>query len=171
MYSLWAASGICTIVIGGSAFAWANSPANIPPDLSACELHVRSRLPVGKEYRRIDVTRTDTAPQSFADFKEQAGVSASVHGLGEAEKLRDLADELAAKAGRLSLRRMVLTYQLDGEAQPRKQICAFRLSDGQLQDASTLNANATSKTGDAIDFLADRGKWARQSRPKHSCCL
>lgn len=113
----------------------------------------------------------DTAPQSFAEFKEQAGVSASVHGLGEAEELRNLADELAAKAGRLSLRRMVLTYQLDGEARPRQQVCAFRLSNGRLQDAKTLTANATSKTGKAIDFLADRGKWARQSRPKHSCCL
>lgn len=145
--------------------------ASDSPDLAACELHVRSRLPAGVAYRRIGVTSEDTAPLSFVGFKEQAGASASVQGLGEAEKLRDLADELAAKAGRLSLRRMVLTYQFDGEVRPRKQICAFRLSEGQLQDAKTLNTNATSRTGEAIEFLADRGKWARQSRPRHSCCL
>ncbi len=156
---------------GGRAYAWNDDDSGIPSDLQACELHIRSRLPAGAEYRRIGVVREDSARLTYAQFRQQAGASASVQGLGEAEELRDLADELAAKAGRLSLRRMVLTYQLDGEMQARKQICAFRLSEGQLQDASTLKANATSKTGEAIDFLADRGKWARQSRPKHSCCL
>ena len=145
--------------------------ASDPPDLAACELHVRSHLPAGVAYRRIAATSEDTAPLSLAAFRDQAGASASVHGLGEAEELRDLADELAAKTRRLSLRRMILTYQLNGETQPRTQVSAFRLSDGKLQDAKTLNANATSRTGEAIEFLADRGKWSRQSRPKHSCCL
>lgn len=158
------------VAMGGGAYVWARS-ANDAPDLAACELHVRSNLPSGVGYRRIDVTRVDTPPLTPAAFREQAGASASVHGLGEAEKLRDLADELDAKAGRLTLRRMVLIYQLDHEAKPREQVCAFRLSEGKLQSAETLNGYATSKTGEAIDFLADRGKWARQSRPKHSCCL
>lgn len=158
------------LLLGGGAYSWAQK-ASDARDLAACELHVRARLPSGISFRRIDVTREDTGPLSPAAFKKQAGVSSSVHGLGEAEELRDLADELAAKAGRLSLRRMVLTYQLGNEAQPRTQVCAFRLEGGKLQSAETLNANATSRTGEAIDFLADRGKWARQSRPKHSCCL
>ncbi|WP_343526934.1 hypothetical protein [Sphingomonas sp.] len=158
------------LALCSDADAWSRGDS-ISPDLAACELHVRSSLPADTGYRRIDVTREDTVPMTYAQFRQQAGASASVQGLGEAEELRDLADELAAKAGRLSLRRMVLTYQLDGEARPRQQVCAFRLSEGQLQDAKTLNANATSRTAEAIDFLADRGKWARQSRPEHSCCL
>ncbi|WP_156360994.1 hypothetical protein [Sphingomonas sp. Leaf257] len=141
------------------------------PDFMACELHIKRHVPEGGIYKLLSVAREDSGPLSPAAFKEQAGVSASVHGLGEAEALRNLADELAAKAGRLSLRRMVLTYRLGNEAQPRKQVCAFRLEGGKLQSAETLNANATSRTGEAIDFLADRGKWARQSKPKHSCCL
>lgn len=165
------------MVIGSVIFAmtggvvWSQSLEDTAPDLAACEAHVRAKLPAGQDFRRLDVTWEDTPALTPAAFREQAGASASVHGLGEAEQLRDLADELAAKAGRLSLRRMVLTYQLGNEAQPRKQVCAFRLTEGKLQSAETLNANATSKTGEAIDFLSDRGKWARQSRPKHSCCL
>ena len=158
------------VAAGSGAYVWAQASGD-PPDLVACEMHVRSKLPPGAMYQRIDVTRQDTGPLSPEAFRQQAGVSASVHGLGEAEELRDLADELSAKAGRLALRRMVLTYQRGSEAQPRQQVCAFRLSEGRLQSAETLNEHAMSKTGVSIDFLADRGKWARQSRPKHSCCL
>lgn len=163
-------AGSALTAAGCGAYAWAQQ-ASTRPDLAACELHVRAKLPAGTGYHRIGVTRNDSPPLSPAAFKKQTGASASVHGLGEAEELRELADELEAEAGRLSLRRLTLTYQLDGEAQPRQQVCAFRLSEGRLQDANTLNRFATSRTGEAIDFLADRGKWARQSRPKHSCCL
>lgn len=165
---IFLASVILSLGCGAYALAQGDSPAS---DLAACELHVRSNLPAGAGYHRVDVTRVDVGPLTPAVFKEEAGASASVHGLGEAEKLRDLADELAAKAGRLSLRRMVLTYRLDGEPQPRQQICAFRLSDGELQSAETLNGNATSPTSQALDILADLKKRPRQSRPKHSCCL
>lgn len=160
---------VLPFALSGGASALVQS--NTPPDLAACELHVRSNLSSGVGYRRVSVTRVDSGPLTPAEFKRQAGASASVHGLGEAEELRDLADEMMAKSGRLALRRMVLTYQLDGERQPREQVCAFRLSEGALANADTLNANATSQTGKAIELLADRKKWARQTKPKHSCCL
>ncbi|WP_394663250.1 hypothetical protein [uncultured Sphingomonas sp.] len=162
------AAAILGAGVGSYALAQSDEAA---PDLAACELHIRSGLPAGVGYRRVAVTRDDTAPLTFTQFQQQAGVSASVHGLGEAEELRDLADGLAAKAGRLSLRRMMLTYQVGGEAQPRQQICAFRLSDGKLQSAETLNDAATSSTAKALDALADLKRRPRQSRPKHSCCL
>ncbi|MET3436341.1 hypothetical protein [Sphingomonas sp. 1185] len=158
------------IALGGGAYVWAQAVAD-PPDLAACELHVREKLPSGVAYRRVDVVREDTGPLSPAVFRRQAGPSASVHGLGEAEKLSDLADEVQAKMGHLALRRMSLTYQRSDEAKPRTQICAFRLAEGKLERSDTLNGRATSRIGEGIDFLADRGKWARQSRPKHSCCL
>lgn len=156
--------------LGGGAYAWAREPSD-GPDLAACELHVRTNLPSGVVYRRIDVAREDTPPLSFAAFRQQAGASASVHGLGEAEDLQNQVDEYWAKSGKLALRTMVLTYRLGGEAQPRKQVCAFRLIEGELATSPTLMSNATTDTPKALDVLADLQHRRRQSRPKHSCCL
>ena len=156
--------------LGGGAYAWALEPSD-GPDLAACELHVRTNLPSGVVYRRIDVAREDTPPLSFAAFRQQAGASASVHGLGEAEDLQNQVDEYWAKSGKLALRTMVLTYRLGGEAQPRKQVCAFRLIEGELATSPTLMSNATTDTPKALDVLADLQHRRRQSRPKHSCCL
>ncbi len=162
--------GAAVAAIGSCAYGL-SSTASIPPDLAACELHVRTNLPSGVVYRRIDVAREDTPPLSSAAFRQQAGASASVHGLGEAEDLQNQVDEYWAKSGKLALRTMVLTYRLGGEAQPRKQVCAFRLIEGELATSPTLMSNATTDTPKALDVLADLQHRRRQSRPKHSCCL
>lgn len=49
-------------LFGGGAVALASSAANDPPDLAACELHVRTNMPANVEYQRVNVTRVDTAP-------------------------------------------------------------------------------------------------------------
>ena len=162
--------GMLGAVIGGSAFALAQRDST-PLDLAACELHVRSNLPAGATYRRVSVARNDTGPLTPAAFREQAGPPASRHGLGEAERLQNILDEMNAKAGNLALRRMVLTYQTKGDTKPRQQICAFRLIEGELESPKILNAHATTVTGKALDVLADLQHRPRQSRPKYSCCL
>lgn len=158
------------LALGGGAYAWVQSDA-AAPDLTACELHIRSSLPANADYRRIGITRQDSGPLSFAQFREQAGPAASVHGLGEPEDLQNQVDAYWAKSGNLALRTLTLTYRLGDEAQPRKQICAFRLIEGDLQTTSTLMSHATTTTQKALDTLADLQKRRRQSRPKYSCCL
>ncbi|MDQ1229288.1 hypothetical protein [Sphingomonas sp. SORGH_AS_0879] len=159
------------VIGGGAAIASSTLFFDEQPDLAACEAHVRANLPAGQDFRRLDVTREDTPALTPAAYREQAGASASVHGLGEAERLRDLLDDMKAEAGKLALRRMVLTYQLAGETPPRQQICAFRLVEGKLESAKALHEQATTVTGKALDTLADLQKRPRQSRPKYSCCL
>jgi len=161
----------CAVAVGGGAIALANAAAGDPTDLAACELHVRSILPAGVGYRRVGVTRVDSGPLTPAAFHDQAGPPASRHGLGEAERLQRILDDTNAEAGDLALRRMILTYQLDGDPVPRQQICAFRLIEGKLESAEILNAHATTVTGRALDVLADIQGRARQSRPKYTCCL
>lgn len=158
-------------LFGGGAVALASSAANDPPDLAACELHVRTNMPANVEYQRVNVTRVDTAPLTSEEFKRQAGPAASVHGLGEPEDLQNQVDEYWAKSGNLALRTMVLTYRLGDEVQPRKQVCAFRLVKGALQATPTLMSHATTTTQKALDTLADIQKRRRPSRPKYSCCL
>lgn len=156
--------------LGGGAYAWARE-ASDGADVAACELHVRTNLPSGVTYRRIGVAREDTPPLSAAAFRQQAGAAASVHGLGEAEDLQSQVDEYWAKSGKLALRTMVLTYRLDDEAQSRKQICAFRLVEGDLETTPTLMSHATTAAPKALDVLADLQRRRRQSRPRYSCCL
>lgn len=158
------------LALGGGADAWVQSDATAP-DLMACELHIRSSLPANADYRRNGITRQDSAPLTFAQFRKQAGPAASVHGLGEAEDLQNQVDEYWAKSGNLALRTMVLTYRLGDEVQPRKQVCAFRLVKGALQATPTLMSHATTTTQKALDTLADLQKRRRPSRPKYSCCL
>jgi len=158
------------IAVGSATYAWAMQ-VDQPFDLAACEAHVRANTPNNRGYRQLSVTRTDTGPLTPAAFHEQAGPPASRHGLGEAERLQNILDETNAQAGNLALRRMVLTYQFQGDAKPRQQICAFRLIEGELESPKILNAHATTVTGKALDVLADLQHRPRQSRPKHSCCL
>ena len=161
--------GVLAAIAVGAAVWWLYIRSE-RPDLLACEAHIRARVSDASGYKRLNVTRVDTAPLTAVEFKRQAGRSASAIGLKEVERLQDIADGIYARSGTLQLRLLTITYSLwDGA--PVEKACAFRLIDGELQSVDTLMSNAVDDHLKELDTLAIVRGRSRVSRPKHTCCL
>ena len=143
------------------------------PDVAACEAHIKGSLPSPASYNRISVAAFDGATMPGKDFPAAAGtVRPRANDLDRA-----LWDESQAiyNSSQVALRQLVVEYDAQNEngvAVRAKQICAFRLIDGQLEGDDMLMRRADrTSTADGIDLLdAVKGSKTR-ARPRFACCL
>lgn len=158
-----------TAVAGIAAGSWYWF-AGDEPDLLACEAYIRTGLSSADGYHRIDVTRSDTQPLTFLQFKGEAGRSASAIGMKEVERLQDISDGISARSGTLQLRLLTVTYS-SWAGIPLKKVCAFRLLNGELEAPDTLMSNAGDGHIEALKTLAILQGRRRPPKPKYACCL
>lgn len=111
------------------------------PDVEACETFIKSELQAPATYRRVAITKVDSALMSMSEFRRRTGIPDLRR--DENETLRRYGE--LREGDRPSLRTLGITFEADnGYGVPVRatRVCAFKLIDGKLPDGAEIESTA-----------------------------